>query len=314
MRRLVIVCNPRSSRYANVRREVLDFLMNPQVLREKFGFSGIKIFKYEVLPTNVDDNAANLAGLLQDEDVVLSVGGDATAVIGLNAIMLSEKDVTLAVLPYGNFNDLARTLKTKKLEDIFVDGKLNNVRKLYPLDILVDGEHFRFASCYVTIGMMAEAVEIFDSKKVRSNLRKKKNRAVRSYTQLAKWYFSHRHKKLFLPDFELNGEILYKRSDYIAVNGHSLARVMKGKNNAFIPKVFVRKIAKLTSFLRLAGFMSKSILHRVPGKEISGGDVLKFVVPANVEIQAEGEYKKFEQINQIEIKKDKRFVKVVCAK
>ena len=285
--------------------------MNPNFLREKYNITGVKIFKYEVLPTDVDDNALKLSKLLADEDLVLSVGGDATAVIGLNAIMLSEKDATLAVLPYGNFNDLARTLKTKKLDDIFAHS---NCKKLYPLEILVDGEHFRFASCYVTIGMMAEAVEIFDSKKVRTGLQKKKNRAVRSYTQLAKWYFAHRHKKVFLPDFKLNGEPMHKKSDYIAVNGKSLARVMRGNFKAFLPGVFVRKVAKLTSFVRLTGFMSKSMLHRVSGVEVRNNDEIEFLSPADIEIQAEGEYKKFIQIKRIDIKKDKRFVKVVSTK
>jgi hypothetical protein len=281
--------------------------MNPNFLREKYNITGVKIFKYEVLPTNVDDNAANLSGLIMDDDLVLAVGGDATAVIGMNAIMLSEKDATLAVLPYGNFNDLARTLKTKKLDDIFT----GQTDKLYPLEILIDDEHFRFASCYVTIGMMAEAVEVFDQKKVRSNLQKKKNRSVRSYTELAKWYFSHRHKKVFLPDFTINGELMHKKSDYIAVNGKSLARVMRGKCNAFLPNIFKRKVGKLTSFVRLVGFMSKSILHRVPGVVRSGKDEICFVAPADVEIQAEGEYKKFTQIKRIGIRKNKRFLKVI---
>lgn len=310
MRRIVVVCNPRSSRYSKVRREVLDAIMNPRELRDRFGLSGITIFKYEVQPTNVDDNAKLFAKLIDDEDLVLAVGGDATAVIGLNGILLSEKDATLAVLPYGNFNDLARTLKMKKLEDVFS----SNVKKLYPLEIVIDGKHFRYASCYATIGMMAEAVEIFDQKKIRKGLQKKKNKAVRSYTELVKWYFAHRHKKVFLPDFRLNGEILKKKSDYIAVNGASLARVMKGKNHSFEPTIFRRKVSKLTSFVRLVGFMSRSILCRVPGEVVTVEDQLEFLTPATVEIQSEGEYKIFEQISKIEIIKSKKYIKVVSGK
>ncbi len=307
MQRIVIVCNPRSSRYARVRKEVLDFLMNPNHLREKFGISGVKIFKYEVAPTDVDDNAMRLSKLIFDDDLVLAVGGDATGVIGLNAVILSGKDVTLAALPYGNFNDLARTLGLKKLEDVFC----GQTKKLYPLDILVDDEHFRFASCYVTIGMMAEAVELFDSKKVRLGLRKKKNRAVRSYFELAKWYFIHRHKKEFLPDFELNGFLKHKKSDYIAVNGKSLARVVRGEKNAWSPNVFTRRVGKMTSFVRLVWFMAKGMLFHVTGDEVKKEDTLQFVKPADVEIQAEGEYKRFVGIKKIQIKKDSRFVKVI---
>ena len=284
--------------------------MNPRELGDKFGLKGIKLFKYEVQPTDVDDNARRLAKLVEDDDLVLAVGGDATGVIGVNGILLSEKDATLAVLPYGNFNDLARMLKTKKLEDIFG----GETKKLYPLDILVDGKHFRYASCYVTAGMMAEAVEIFDQKKIRQGLRKKKNRAVRSYIELAKWYFKHRHKKVFLPEFKMNGEFYKKRSDFFAVNGVSLARVMKGKSRAFEPDVFGSKVGKLSSFIRLIGFMSKSIIHRVPGKETKRGKKLEFLAPATIEIQAEGEYKVLEQINTLEVVKNKKFIKVVSRK
>ena len=307
MQRILVVCNPRSSKYKNVRREVLDVLMNPQAVREKFGLSGVSIGRYEVAPTDVDDNAKQLSKLVRDGDLVLAVGGDATAVIGLNGVLLSEKDATLAALPYGNFNDLARTLKTVKLDDIFA-GK---TKKLYPLDISVNEKHFRFASCYTSIGMMAEAVEIFDNKKIRAKLRKGHRHSWRSYVQLAKWYFKNRHKKVFLPEFFLNGVPMKKKSDYFAVNGRSLAKVMKGKVKCFEPDVFLQMSGKLTSFWRLVGFMSKSILCHVPGEETIRESELKFLSPASIEIQAEGEYKKFEQVKTVKIQKNKRFIKVI---
>ena len=293
-----------------MRKEVLDFLMNPNFLREKYGLTGVTIFRYEVAPTNVDDNALKLSKLLHDDDLVLSVGGDATGVIGLNAVMLSGKDATLAALPYGNFNDLARTLGVKKLDDIF----RAETKKLFPLDIIVDDCHFRYASCYTIVGMMAEAVELFDSKKVRTGLRKRKNRAVRSYFELAKWYFIHRHKKVFLPDFMMNDVLMRRKSDYIVVNGKSLARVIRGRKNAFSPEVFTRKVGKLTSFVRLVWFMAKGMLYRIPGEEVLKEDTIEFIEPANVEIQAEGEYKIFESIKKIQIKKSKAFVKVISLK
>ena len=66
MRRIVIVCNPRSSRYARVRREVLDFLMNPNFLREKYGITGVTIFRYEVdtLADFTIENIKNESGVV----------------------------------------------------------------------------------------------------------------------------------------------------------------------------------------------------------------------------------------------------------
>ncbi len=110
MKRIILVYNPRSSRYKDVRSEVLDRMHS---------IKGAIIGKYEVAPTNLDDNIQKLSKILKDGDLVISAGGDATGIIASNAILKTEKDVTLAVLPYGNFNDLSRTLGTKSLEDVF---------------------------------------------------------------------------------------------------------------------------------------------------------------------------------------------------
>lgn len=110
MKQLFILYNPNSSRSADVKRGVLDHQKD---------FKGYLIGKYEVEKTDVDKNATKFAKLLKDGDLVIAAGGDATGVIAANAILKSEKDVTLAVLPYGNFNDLSRTLGTKTLDDIF---------------------------------------------------------------------------------------------------------------------------------------------------------------------------------------------------
>ena len=114
MKRLFIVYNPRSSRFLDVKKEVID---------KTKSLKGYMVGKYEVEPTDVDENAKNLAKILKDGDLVLSAGGDATASISANGILRSNKDVTLAVLPYGNFNDLARTLGAKKFEDLFIDAQ-----------------------------------------------------------------------------------------------------------------------------------------------------------------------------------------------
>lgn len=297
MKQLFIVYNPRSSRYSDVKKAVLD--------RQK-DLKGFIIGKYEVEPTDVDKNAAKLAKLLKDGDFVISAGGDATGVISSNAILKSDKDVTLAVLPFGNFNDLSRTLGTKTLEDTRRDPS-----RYYPLEIYVDDKFFRYATCYVTIGMMAEAVHLYDSPKMRKTLKTSFGRKIGSYTNLASWYFKHRHKKTFLPEFKLNNELQPKKtSDYAAMNGKFMARVMKGGEDYKNPKVFRSETDRLTNFWRLMKLMMKSIFSRVPGSETKG-DVLEFLEPATVELQAEGEYKTLTNIKKIEVRKSKKCLKVV---
>ena len=326
MKRLIVVYNPRSSRFIDVKKEVLDKVKT---------LKGYMIGKYEVEPSDVDENAKKFAKILQDGDLVISAGGDATASISANGILRSGKDVSLAVLPYGNFNDLSRTLGVKKFEEIGLHGRVTSAEgdpkmfceakilgresrrqdpsssKLYPLEIYIDGKFFRYATCYVTIGMTAEACEIFDIPKFRKSMQKGHKSSWRSYLALVKWYFKNRHKKQFIPDFKLNGELQHKKtSDYAAVSGRSMCRVMKGGDDYHDPKKFRSMTGRLTNFWRLSILMIKSILVRTPGKDTEG-DVIEFINPSTVELQAEGEYRTFENIKKIEIKKGNKCLKVI---
>lgn len=300
MQRLLIVYNPHSSRYAEVERGVLAPTRN---------LKGYVIGKYEIKPTNIEDNINTLSKLLKNGDLIISAGGDATGVISTNAILRSKKNVTLAALPYGNFNDLARTLGTKTLEeDRFGQAPC---QKLYPLEIWVDDRFFRYATCYVTIGMTASAVYLYDQPKMRKKLKTNFGRKISSYTELAKWYLKNRHKKQFLPEFTLNGVKQHRKtSDYAAINGRSMARVMKGGDDFMKPKIFRHETDRLTNLWRLIKLMTKSIFHRIPGTETTG-DVLEFITPATIELQAEGEHVALKDIKKIEIKKGTKCLKVI---
>ncbi|MBR3055944.1 acylglycerol kinase family protein [Candidatus Saccharibacteria bacterium] len=359
MKRLLIVYNPRSSRFDDVKREVF-----PKTRQLKGYVTG----KYEIKPTNIEQNITELAKIVQDGDLIISAGGDATGVISANAIIKSRKDATLAVLPYGNFNDLARTLGTMRLEDVFgekaseglpegsfggccqtavgaeqtksllfvsrrrpADDPKGRERKsaspvktgasdsvpegspsmLFPLKIIVDGKFFRYATCYVTIGMTAEAVKLYDSKKMRRKLKHSFGRKIISYTAIASWYFKNRHKHQFIPSFTLNKHPeSAKTSDYFAINGRSIAHVMRGGEDYLSPKTFRSETYRLTGFFRLAKMMLRSMFHRIPSSE-TAGDILEFSAPATVTIQAEGESQQFTNIHKIEIKKTTKYLKVI---
>ena len=299
MKRLILIYNPYSSRFLEVKKTIFSQLKN---------LNDFIVDKYEIEKTNFDDNVKNVIELLKDGDFVVTAGGDATAAIAVNAILKSQKDVTLSVLPYGNFNDLSRTLGTKTLNDTLSSKKIKN---FYPLEIFVDDNFYRYATCYVTIGMTAEAVKIYDYPKVRKSLKSKTGRSVGSYLILMSWYFKNRHSKVFLPEFKLNGELKHKdTSDYAAVNGRYMARVMKGGEDFLKPKVFRSETDRLASFYRLFKLMLKSILKRIPGSDTKG-DILEFTSPATFELQAEGEFKTFENVKKVEIKKAEQCLKVV---
>ena len=300
MKRLIIVYNPRSSQFLKVREEVLE---PAQKMR------GYMVGKYEVAPTDLNDNIDKLARILKDDDIVLAAGGDATGIIAANAVMKSGQKAALAALPYGNFNDLARTLGTNNLAEVLSE-KAERVG-YYPLEIWVDGKFFRYATCYVTIGMTAEAVKLYNQPGMRKKLTTKFGRHVISYTELMNWYFRNRHKKQFIPDFELNGKKQSdKTSDYAAVNGRYMARVMKGREDYLDAQIFRSVTGRLTGFWRLFKLMTVSIINRVPGKEKTR-DVLRFMNPATVEIQAEGESEVFEKVEKIEVRKADKCFKAI---
>lgn len=300
MKRLLIVYNPRSSRYLEVK---------DQVLARAKELGGYIVGKYEIANTNIEDNIKQLSRVLERDDLVLTAGGDATAIIAANAILESGKEVTLAVLPYGNFNDLSRTLRTKTFDDVFLSGA--TARNFYPLEIIVDGKFFRYSTCYVTVGMMAESVGLYNEPEMRRKLKKTFGRQVTSYTELAKWYFKNRKKHVFIPEFKLNGVLQPKNtSDYAAVNGRSMARVMKGGEDYRDPKYFRHQIDHLMNIHRLIKLMFKSVISRIPGSA-TDGDTLEFVSPSTVALQAEGEGKVFENTKIIEIRKSKKCLKVI---
>ena len=85
---------------------------------------------------------------------------------------------------------------------------------------------------------------------------------------------------------------------------------MKGGDDYLKPKAFRSMARPLANFWKLTSLMTKSILFRVPGSETTG-DTLEFENPTTVELQAEGEYKVFEDVKKIEVKKDGSFLKVV---
>ena len=299
MQRIMIVYNPNSSQYIHVRDEILD---------KAAKLKGRLIGKFAIEKAPFETNVKRLISVLRNGDFVLSAGGDATAAVCANAILNSDKDVTLAVLPYGNFNDLSRTLGTKTMEDVLQGSE---VKKLYPLDIIINGKHWRYATCYVTIGMTAESVRIFDDPKIRKKMQQGHKSSWRSYLQLMRWYFKNRHKMQFIPEFKLNGKLQStKISDYAALSGRSMCRVMKGREDYLKPLSFRSEVLCTVSFPRLFVLMARSILYRTPGKDTKG-DILEFIKPATVSLQAEGEYRTFKNVKHIEVRKPAKHINVI---
>lgn len=297
MKRLILVYNPRSSQQATIQAEVLDKVRD---------LSGWMVGKFAVVEKSLDENAAKLAKMINDGDLVISVGGDGTAAMAANGVILSGKEATFGVLGYGNFNDVARMLGMRREDG--VAGQIQRfeagqIRKIYPLDISVNGKHWRYAPCYMTMGLFAESTEVFDEPKVRAKLKTGKKKMLFSLWTLGKWYLKNR-KKEFLPvDITLNGKKLDGRAtDYMAINGPTVAKMMKGGEWYDKKVAFGSGIFGLGKLWKMVIFGLRSVRKGVPvvGTE---GDEIVFAEPSSVEVHAEGEYHRLEGVSRVEVKK-----------
>lgn len=312
MRKIIVVYNPRSSQYEAVAKEVLE---------EARKLRGCMVGKYEVVRAAVNENAEKLAKILEEGDLVVVAGGDGTATMAVNAAAQARKTVTLAVLGYGYFNDMARALGTlkQKLQDVVAATEAEDgwaglkVREVYPLEVKVDGKHWRYVMNYVTMGMAAEAVGLFEEEAVRKKM-KRIPHAV-SYLKLAGWYYRRRGKK-FLSDLvklitDKGEEDLKRGTDILVMNGPRIAKVMKGRQEwLWSPEKFGARGFRLRWSLPLFGFMVRSLFKRVPVCEIEKLTV-DFANRSDVMIQAEGEQ---EMVNarRVEIRKTVKPLRVVC--
>lgn len=312
-RKLIVVYNPQSSRRGLVQEEVIAPARK---------LAGWMVGKYRVTTASLEENARALMKILSDGDLVIAAGGDGTATVAANAVMWSQKKVTFSTLGYGNFNDLTYVLGTRRpvrrqgelvggIAEIVAAFEAGKTTEIWPLEIIVNDKQWRYALCYVTMGLFAESTEVFDETKVRQKLQSGKRTPVFSWRTLARWYFQNRKKRVFVPEFRLNGEKMPTDvTDYVAVNGARMAGVMRGGDWYLDPKHFGRAMGKLKSFWRLFSLMAKSILRRIPTVMVER-DVLEFTKPGSIEVQAEGEYQRLSEVKKIEVSKAERPLLVV---
>ena len=129
--RLILVLNPRSSQYAAVTREILEPARK---------LKGWTVGKFELDLGDVDENAARLAGILQDGDLVVAAGGDGTASVAVNGVMMAEegrsgvgvgarKRVTLAALGYSAAEAAQAVRKVEHADEMDVEELLKAALK-----------------------------------------------------------------------------------------------------------------------------------------------------------------------------------------
>ena len=305
MKRLVIVYSPRSARYAEVERKVIA---------EARKLRGWMILKYEVREALISENAAELAKIIRKDDLVLCAGGDGTATMTINAIMLSGKVATMAVMPFGNFNDYVETFGKMSLARIIRRFEEGRFRELYPMEVKVNGRHYIHSGMYFTVGMMAEAAGVMKRPKVRRKIGRVKNRMSFTARKMFSWYLRNKRRKDFLPSgMKINGvDVVKNTTDYVAMNGESMAGVVPARGWTEEPRIFWSGTMRNRSFWRMFIKFVKAVEGGLPGGETEK-DVLEFRKPADVYVHTEGEGEQLENVKEIVIKKSGESLRVISA-
>ena len=282
--RVILVCNCKSTGHKRVEKEVVKPLRE-FILQQK----GMTFLRFDVESPTLEENVERLSKLIMNGDVVLTAGGDGTAGIGVNGIMQSGKAAKFYVIPYGNFNDIIQILRP------------NSGKKVYPIEALMDGKHFRYALAYFTIGMMAESTKIFDDEKVRRKLRKSKFNLIFSLKTLLMWFFVN-HKKDYIT---VDGQ---KYSDILVVNGKNVARLMKG-GEYYLGENFLYTEQRLNNLFAMVFFMLQAMFSGIPGKKLKE-KMIRFEEKQRIFIQSEGEYKDL-VVQEISFLKSKKSIEIL---
>ena len=320
MKKILIVYIPRSSRFKDV---------EAGVFREVRAEKGVLVGKFEVQPTTPTENAEKLAEIIQGGELVLTAGGDGTATIGMNGVILARekfgKEAVFSAVAYGGFNDLPRALGELETGEVLRKFKAGEESEFYPLEVKADGKHIWYPAVYFTMGMMAESIKVFEEPKVRKQLRTGKKGILFSGRKLFFWYLKNKRKK-FLKEFSLlkteniiKKEIFNnKTSDYVAMNGVTMAKMVKiprssgGKRYFQEREEFWSGTERFGSFLRLlrVGFIQGVLRGKISGGE-TRGDLMRFKKPARVFLHAEGEGRELRGVSEVSVKKIEKPIRVI---
>lgn len=302
MKKMILVYSATASKVAAVESEVLTAARQ---------MNGWMVGKYKIQGEKFDENLVRLEMMLGDGDLLVAAGGDGTAALAMNAAMHSKKKITLGVLGYGNFNDVAGMLGAKSLAEIVRKFEADETKELWPLEVKVNDEVWRYAAGYFSAGLMAEATGLLDDPVIRRKIGTGGEKATWfSLIQAVKWYLRN-HRREFLTVGKLNGEEFDARAtDYLAVNGPTLARIMRGGEWWQNPEEFGSTLQRLGKFWKMVRFGLTSVRSGVP-LDVTRGDVIVFDKATAVTVQTEGESEKIMDVKKIEVGKAKRALMVV---
>ena len=310
--RLILVINPRSSGFSMVQKKIISHL-------DEVHFEKNQLITFEVQPTSPLENARELAKGLQDNDIILVAGGDGTAHIASNAAAFSGKKIKIKYTGFGNFNDYAHSFSKNSGKSAVKAIKTQKVvAKIRPLEIRVNGDFFRYAPLYATVGLTAEMADIFEGKRLRKALKKVRNRNSRLILSLlaaTRFYFKNRKKSILkISEIEIQGEKLNsipkKTTDLVFMNGPRMARIMRSKINKTDSENFGFTAMNSGDFRANLPFLLRGIFGKIPLKRTKSAKII-FQKPAKITIQIEGEVQILKNVETLEVRISKEKIEIL---
>lgn len=280
--RLIIVQNPNSTLADDIEAEVFAPLDRHDI-------------PYEVYHTESVDTEENIAAMreyLSDKSrsTIVGAAGDGTAMQLINAAMRDRKDITLGFVPLGNFNDIARTHAGRGHTALDIINAPTIAHR--PLKIELDGEYWRHAPAYLTLGWTALAASEFGDARSREAMQgaPRPLKLVKSLAQLAGSYFENRHT--MLPPFRVNGDAsVYEHStDVLAINSPRVGNIVRSPEEHYLGAHFgMRADIDVSRILPNIPFGLQAIAGQAPLHRASHMRIV-FDRVSTVPAQTEGEF------------------------
>ncbi|MCL2037487.1 hypothetical protein FWG95_00530 [Candidatus Saccharibacteria bacterium] len=163
--RLVVVFAPNSTRaeeyFRKVRPELIKIASQQQATFREIALDNLPYFAARDL----------IEQQLTSDDLLVAAGGDGAAQVSFDAAFRSS-DVTFAVLPLGNGNDLSQALNGRMTNPVRI---LNGSRHdFYPLDVRINGEKAIALSSYLTLGATVILTDFLNQEVARGRRKKLK--------------------------------------------------------------------------------------------------------------------------------------------
>lgn len=235
-------------------------------------------------------------------DIIVSCGGDGTLHEVINGVMKSGSQPTIAILPFGTCNDVARTFKIPFDLDKAIDCILRLNTTSY--DVMFDGSDYityALATGYLTKASYAAS----------SKVKKKIGRLAYVFSGIrCMFQFEALPITITCDNERIDGKFVYM----MAMNGESTGgfKLNKGEiiNNGKVKLVLIKRgrgVSSLFTFIKLFLFGIKSIMK---SKNAIIREVTRFEIEnhANTPFTLDGEKAKFLK-KKIQVKQVKSIVK-----